>query len=68
MKRRLPQLYIDPHLVRRCRLDLVLGVKEQRRSRHIPLVTSEQQNVGAGAVHFVRLPGVNRFLLHLFDT
>lgn len=45
-------------------LNVSLGVSEQRRPRDIPLVRSEEQDVGTGRVHLVRLPGVDGLLLH----
>ena len=62
------QLHVDPELVRRRGLDDVFGVEEQRRPRHVPLVAGEEEDVGAGAVHLVRLPRMDRFLLDRLDA
>ena len=45
-----------------------LGVGEQRRTRDVPLGGGEEQDVGARAVHLVRLTRMNRFLLHRLDA
>lgn len=45
-------------------LNVSLGVSEQRRPRDVPLVRCKEQDVRAGRVHLVRLPGVDGFLLH----
>lgn len=47
---------------------LVLGVVQQRRLGDGPLVRREEESVGAGRVHLVRLAGVDGFLLHVLDV
>lgn len=45
----------------------VLGVGEQRGPRNVPLVGGKEEDVGAGGVHLVRLPGMDGLLLHRLD-
>ena len=40
-----------------------LSVSQEGRPRHIPLVGSEEEDVSAGAVHLVGLPGMDGLLL-----
>mmetsp|Transcript_35305 Transcript_35305/g.88749 ORF Transcript_35305/g.88749 Transcript_35305/m.88749 type:complete len:781 (-) Transcript_35305:276-2618(-) len=60
------KLHIDPVLVRR-HVKRVLHLRDEGRLGHGPLVRGEQQNVGARAVHLVRLARVDGFLLHRLD-
>lgn len=46
---------------------VLLGVGQQRRPGDVPLVRGEEEDVGAGRVHLVRLPGVDGLLLHRLD-
>ena len=61
------QLHVDPVLVRGRGVVHVVRVAEQRRLRHLPLVRSEQQNVGARRVHLVALARMDGLLLHHLD-
>mmetsp|Transcript_10676 Transcript_10676/g.30496 ORF Transcript_10676/g.30496 Transcript_10676/m.30496 type:complete len:593 (+) Transcript_10676:6123-7901(+) len=61
------QLNVQPVLVGGAAIVIVLGVMKQTWLGHRPLVGSEQDQIGAAAVHLVRLSGVDRLLLHRLD-
>lgn len=60
-------LHVDPVLVARRAVEHVLGVRQERRARHVPLVRREEEDVGARRVHLVRFSRVDRLLLHRLD-
>lgn len=43
---------------------VVLGVSKQRGARDVPLVGGEEEDVSAGGVHLVGLPGMDSLLLY----
>jgi hypothetical protein len=55
------QLHVDPVLVGRCAVVVVLRVVQQAWLRHLPLVRSKENQVGAARRHLVRFPWMNRF-------
>ena len=61
------KLHVDPELVRTLLIERIVCLAHERRLTNRPLVRGEEQNVGARAVHLVRLSRVNRFLLNRFN-
>ncbi len=61
------QLHIQPELLRRGVVHEVLGVGQKRGLAHVPLVGGEEEYVGTGRVHFVRLTRVDGLLLDGLD-
>jgi hypothetical protein len=49
------ELHVAPPLVRGRAVENVLSVGEERRSRDVPLIGGEKQDVSGGRVHLVRL-------------
>lgn len=63
-----PELDVEPELVGGdSAVVVVSSVRQERRSRDVPLVGGEKENVTRRRIHFVRFSGVDRFLLHGFD-
>ena len=62
------QLHVQPIFLRRRAVHRVLGVGEKRRSRDVPLGGGEEEDVGARAVHLVRLSRMDRLLLNSLDS
>jgi hypothetical protein len=60
-------LNIEPELGTCSSIHDILVVGQERWSRDLPLVTREEQQVGSGGVHLVRLSGMDRFLLDSLD-
>eukprot|EP01137_Pigoraptor_chileana_P034037 Opistho-2@25960 len=58
------ELHVQPVLLARGGVHRVLGVGEERRFGHVPLVCRKEENVGTRRVHLVRLARVDRLLLH----
>lgn len=48
-------------------ISALLAISHQTGSAHVPLVLSEEENVRAGAVHFVRLSRVDGLFLDSLD-
>ena len=61
------QLHVQPVLLRGRIVHDVLGVGEQARLAHVPLVGGEDEHVGARRVHLVRLARMDGLLLHRLD-
>lgn len=61
---RAPELAVDPVLVGGLLVEHVVGLGHEGGLGHGPLVRREQQDVGAAAVHLVRLTRVDGLLLH----
>lgn len=61
------KLHVEPVLVARRTVEDVLGVGEKGRPSDVPLVRREEEDVGAGRVHLVRLSGMDRLLLDRLD-
>jgi len=54
------KLDITPPLVRGRSVEDVLGIGEERRSRDVPFVGREEEDISSGRVHLVGLSGTER--------
>jgi hypothetical protein len=62
-----PKLNINPVLVACGSVENVLTIGNQGRTRNVPLVGREQEDVGTRRVHLVTLSRMNSFLLDSLD-
>lgn len=63
-----PELNVDPVLALRGSVVVIPDLMEERGLGDRPLEGREEENVCAGGVHFVGLPGVDRFFLNGFNA